>query len=63
LFVQNKLVALYNKEDVIQVAKAIEDKAFAFKDSIVLKQDKDNNTKAKYDFCKRKLYTKNKYLF
>jgi hypothetical protein len=47
----------------VRIAKAIEDKALAAKDSTVLKQDKDDNTRAKYDFCKRGLHTKDKCLF
>jgi hypothetical protein len=35
LSVQDKLVALHNREDVLQVAKAIEDKALAAKQSLI----------------------------
>jgi hypothetical protein len=63
LSVQDKLVALRNREDVVRVAKAIEDKALAAKDSAVPKQGKDDDTRAKCDFCKRGLYTKDKCLF
>ena len=63
LSVQDKLVALRNREDVVRVAKAIEDKALASKDSAVPKQDKDDDTGAKCDFCKRRPHTKDKCPF
>ena len=47
LSVQDKLVALRNREDVVRVAKAVEDKALAAKQSAVPKQEK------KCDFCHR----------
>jgi Reverse transcriptase (RNA-dependent DNA polymerase)/gag-polypeptide of LTR copia-type len=50
LTVQDKLVALRNREDVLRVAKAAEDKALAAKQSAVPKQSQDDS---KCKFCQR----------
>jgi hypothetical protein len=60
LSVQDKLVALRNREDVLRVVRAAEDKALAAKQSIVLKQSRDS-TKCK--FCQRGPYNTDDYEF
>ena len=52
LSVQDKLVALRNREDVIRVAKAIEDKALAAKQSAVPRSDIEGSA-IKCGFCRR----------
>jgi hypothetical protein len=62
LSVQDKLVALRNREDVVRVAKAIEDKALAAKDSAVPKQG-NTDAGAKCDFCQRGIHNNDKCPF
>ena len=50
LTVQDKLVALRNREDVLRVTKAAEDKALTAKQSVVPKPSSDNT---KCRFCQR----------
>lgn len=50
LSVQDKLVALQNREDILRVTKVIEDKALAAKQSTALKKSRDS-TKCKFCQC------------
>jgi len=61
LSVQDKLVALRNREDVLRVAKATKDKALVAKQSTVPKSPIDST---KYKFCRREnTYDTNKCEF
>lgn len=62
LSVQDKLIALRNREDVIRVAKAIEDKALAAKQSAVPKPDNEGST-IRCGFCRRRPHDTDKCQF